>query len=146
MKLLPPSDRRLLLREAARLLPRASRRIFLRNAVGLGSLVMLTGCDIDDGNSAEKALRHVSRFNDRVQAALFSPAKLAQEFPASMITTPFPFNAFYPEKDAPLVEPRDFSLELSGLVQDKSRWPLQRLYALPQFSQITRHICIEGWS
>lgn len=142
--ILPKSDHPLLLREAARLF--TSRRLFLRNAMGLGTLVMLTGCDITDGNSAENALRQVSRFNDRVQAKLFAPARLAPEFPASMITTPFPFNAFYAEKDVPQVSPLDFALEISGDVADKSPWTLSRLYALPRFSQITRHICIEGWS
>jgi DMSO/TMAO reductase YedYZ molybdopterin-dependent catalytic subunit len=146
MKLLAKSDHPLVLREAARLLPRPARRLFLRNALGLGSLVMLTGCDVTDGNSAENALRYVSRFNDRIQAKLFDPDKLAPEFPASMITSPFPFNAFYAEQDVPEVSPLDFSLEVSGDVADKSRWPLSRLYALPLFSQITRHICIEGWS
>ena len=62
------------------------------------------------------------------------------------ITSPFPFNAFYAEKDVPEVSPLDFALEVSGDIADKSRWPLSRLYALPLFSQITRHICIEGWS
>jgi DMSO/TMAO reductase YedYZ molybdopterin-dependent catalytic subunit len=146
MNLLAKSDQPLVLREAARLLPRPARRLFLRNALGLGSLVMLTGCDVTDGNSAENALRYVSRFNDRIQAKLFDPDKLAPEFPASMITSPFPFNAFYAEKDVPEVSPLDFALEVSGDVADKSRWPLSRLYALPLFSQITRHICIEGWS
>ena len=28
----------------------------------------------------------------------------------------------------------------------KAPWPLARLRTLPQESQITRHICIEGWS
>ena len=39
-----------------------------------------------------------------------------------------------------------YKLEVSGLVEDKSPWTLARLRALPQTSQITRHICVEGWS
>ena len=31
-------------------------------------------------------------------------------------------------------------------MQDRTPWTLERLRALPQESQITRHICIEGWS
>jgi hypothetical protein len=31
-------------------------------------------------------------------------------------------------------------------VSDKTPWTLERLLALPQEAQITRHICIEGWS
>ncbi len=28
----------------------------------------------------------------------------------------------------------------------RNRWTLEELYALPQEKQITRHICVEGWS
>ncbi len=33
-----------------------------------------------------------------------------------------------------------------GLVSDRKPWTLDRLRALPQVSQVTRHICVEGWS
>jgi DMSO/TMAO reductase YedYZ molybdopterin-dependent catalytic subunit len=35
---------------------------------------------------------------------------------------------------------------VSGLVSGKKSWTLPDLYALPQTSQVTRHICVEGWS
>jgi len=88
----------------------------------------------------------VSRFNDRVQAALFNPDLLAPTYPESMITRPFPFNAFYGIDDVPDIEADDFKLAISGMVQDKHAWTLDELYKLPQTSQITRHICVEGWS
>jgi DMSO/TMAO reductase YedYZ molybdopterin-dependent catalytic subunit len=37
-------------------------------------------------------------------------------------------------------------LEVGGLVENRESWTLDRLYALPQTGQITRHICVEGWS
>ena len=40
----------------------------------------------------------------------------------------------------------DWILEVSGLVDDDSDWSLDRLRKLPQESQITRHVCVEGWS
>lgn len=144
--MLPKSERRLLLREAAQLLENPGRRVFLRSAVGVGTLAMLTGCGIRNGDSAEQALRYVSTFNDRIQALLFNPRTLAREYPASMITTPFPFNAFYAEKDAPVVAAADYALEIGGKVDNRRSWTLERLYALPQVTQITRHVCIEGWS
>ena len=143
---LPPSDRPLLLREAARLIENPGRRRFLGGAMTVGSLALLSGCDITDGASAEGALRHLSTFNDRVQAWLFNPRKLAREYPAHMVTKPFPFNAFYAEADAPVVEPGDFELEVGGQVADRTPWTLERLYALPGETQITRHVCVEGWS
>jgi DMSO/TMAO reductase YedYZ molybdopterin-dependent catalytic subunit len=33
-----------------------------------------------------------------------------------------------------------------GLVENKKSWTLDELYQLPQEKQITRHICVEGWS
>jgi DMSO/TMAO reductase YedYZ molybdopterin-dependent catalytic subunit len=42
--------------------------------------------------------------------------------------------------------PAEWRLDVSGRVSDKTSWTLEKLLALPQESQITRHICIEGWS
>ena len=86
------------------------------------------------------------RFNDRVQAALFNPARMAETYPASAITKPFRFNAYYPEWQVRSVDPADWHLGVSGLVSDKTPWTVERLRTLPQEGQITRHICIEGWS
>ncbi len=123
-----------------------TRRLFLRGGLSLGALTVLTGCDIIDGTSAEKALMKMSHFNDRVQAWLFDPNKLAPTYPDSVVTRPFPFNAYYPEEEAPEVDKDDYALEVGGLVDDKKPWTLDELYALPQETQITRHVCVEGWS
>jgi DMSO/TMAO reductase YedYZ molybdopterin-dependent catalytic subunit len=88
----------------------------------------------------------MSRWNDRVQSWLFDPDKLAPEFPESAITKPFPFNAYYDRDEIRTVDAASYKLEISGLVRDKKPWTLPELYALPQVSQITRHICVEGWS
>ena len=145
-KTLSRSDARLLVRDAARLAPDPTRRLFLRGAASLGALAFLAGCDVIDGASAENALRAISRFNDRVQAWLFDPNRLAATYPESAITRPFPFNGYYDEEDAPEVEAEGFALQVGGLVDDKQPWTLDQLYALPQETQITRHICVEGWS
>ena len=58
-------------------MPDPARRVFLRGGASLGTLALLTGCDIVDGPSAERALMQMSYFNDRVQAWLFNPNKLA---------------------------------------------------------------------
>ena len=39
-----------------------------------------------------------------------------------------------------------YKLEIAGLVDNKKPWTLEELYELPQETQITRHICVEGWS
>ena len=72
--------------------------------------------------------------------------KLAPTYPESAITKPFPFNAYYDEDEAPEVDGKTYKLEVAGLVENKKSWTLDELYALPEVSQITRHICVEGWS
>jgi len=145
-KAIPGVDPKLLIKDAGKLMPDPMRRNFLRGAASLGALTFLTGCDILDGNSAENVLRKVSEFNDGVQAAIFSPNKLAPTYPESAITRPFPFNAYYSLDEAPEVDPATYQLEVAGLVDNKKAWTLAELNALPQVSQITRHVCVEGWS
>src|SRR5665647_1654517 len=145
-KIIPGVDPKLLIKDAAKLMPDASRRGFLRGAASLGALSFLTGCDIIDGDTAEGILRKISAFNDGAQAALFSRTKLAPTFAESAITKPFPFNAYYDEDEAPEVDGKTWKLAVSGLVDNKKPWTLDELNALPQVSQITRHVCVEGWS
>ena len=145
-KIIPGVDPKLLIKDASKLMPDPMRRSFLRGAASLGALTMLTGCDIIDGDTAEGVLRKISAFNDGAQAALFSPHKLAPTYKESEITRPFPFNAYYSSDEAPMVDPAAYKLELSGLIENKRPWTLAELHALPEVSQITRHICVEGWS
>ena len=122
------------------------RRLFLKRGLSLGALTMLTGCGVVTDEGIEEALTKMSRWNDGVQGWLFDPRRLAPEYPESAIAKPFPFNAFYGEDEVTEVEADSFSLELSGLIRDRKPWTLPELYALPQASQVTRHICVEGWS
>lgn len=142
---LSASDSHYLVKDAEKLLSPDRRRL-LRQGLTLGGIMMLTGCDISDNESVETALSRMSRFNDRVQGFLFSDRDLAPEYSESQITRPFPFNAFYGPEDIPKVDGRDYQLEIRGLVQTTKSWSLTELYHMQQVSQITRHICVEGWS
>ena len=122
-----------------------TRRLWGKKALSLGAIAMLSGCTLNNEDSIEKALMVMSRFNDRVQGWLFDPNKMAPTYSEDMLTNPFPFNAYYGE-DEIRPSPEDFKLKVSGLVQDKKDWTLAELHAIPQISQITRHICVEGWS
>ncbi|MDB5484738.1 MAG: Twin-arginine translocation pathway signal [Tardiphaga sp.] len=144
--LIPGVDKQLLVKDAAKLLPDPARRRFLTGGASLGALTMLTGCDVSDSLSAENLLVQMSKFNDRVQAAIFNPNTLAPTFKDSDIRRPFPFNAFYTLDEAPEIDGNAWKLEVSGLVSNKKSWTLAELNALPQVNQITRHICVEGWS
>lgn len=122
------------------------RRHFLRAGLTVGAMSMLTGCNLQDGDQVDKVLWAMSRWNDRVQAWLFSGHKLAPTFTSAQITTPFPFNAFYGQDDIPEVDLASYSLAVSGRIRDKAPWTLESLRKLPQRSDITRLICVEGWS
>jgi DMSO/TMAO reductase YedYZ molybdopterin-dependent catalytic subunit len=123
------------------------RRTVLRGqTLSLGALTLLTGCDVSNGDAVQSALRWVSRINDRVQEALFDPTRLAPTFPLERAVADFRYNAFYAAKDAPRLDAATYKLELAGLIGDKRAWTVEQLHALPQVTQITRHVCVEGWS
>ncbi len=122
------------------------RRLFLRQTLSLGALVMLSGCDISDQDQVQSVLHWLSRWNDRAQAFLFNRRRLAPTYSESEAVRDFRYNAYFPIAAVPRLAAADYRLELSGLIEDKRPWTLERLYALPQQSQITRHVCVEGWS
>jgi len=125
-----------------------SRRKLFERAVAFGAVSVLSGCDFDDlehRDLADDFLRLMSGWNNEVQAALFNPNTLAPTFKASQITRPPRFNAFYNISQAPHVDVATWRLELSGQIGDKRPWRIDQLRALPQDTQITRLICVEGW-
>ena len=122
------------------------RRLFLRQSLSVGALALLTGCDISDDDQVQRILRFMSRWNDRAQAFLFQRDALAPTYAESEVVRDFRYNAYFPVADVPKLSAADYRLELSGLIEDKRPWSVEQLHALPQESQITRHICIEGWS
>ncbi|MGV2293626.1 molybdopterin-dependent oxidoreductase [Trinickia sp. YCB016] len=135
-----------IVKDAQRELKNPARRLLGRRILTLGGIAMLSGCDLSSDKSVNTMLRRISFFNDDVQALLFDPRKLAPTYPESMITRPFPFNAYYDIDDVPEVDATTYRLQVSGLANGKRIWTLDELRAMPQESQITRHICIEGWS
>ena len=129
-----------------RRLLQVERRLLLRGGLSLGALSMLGGCELQGDDLTDRMLFAMLRFNDRVQSWLFDRHRLAATFPASAITKPPRFNAYYPEYQVRTVDPDQWRLEMGGLVDSKQPLTLAALRAMPQHSQITRHICIEGWS
>lgn len=122
------------------------RRHFLRGSLTVGAMAMLSGCNLQDGDQVDRLLWAMSRWNDRVQAWLFSGQKLAPTYSKAQMTQPFPFNAFYGKDDIPELDLSDFALGVTGRVRDKASWSIERLRRLPQRSDITRLVCVEGWS
>jgi DMSO/TMAO reductase YedYZ molybdopterin-dependent catalytic subunit len=122
------------------------RRALVRGGMSLGALTLLTGCDLSDNDVVQGVLARFSAWNDRVQAALFNPNKLAPTFPEAQAVKDFRYNAWYAAKDAPALDAASYRLTLAGLIANKKPWTVDQLYALPQVSQVTRHICVEGWN
>jgi DMSO/TMAO reductase YedYZ molybdopterin-dependent catalytic subunit len=128
------------------LLATPSRRLFLKGGFSLGALSLLSGCSLTDHQDVERALQRISQWNDQAQAWLFNPERLAKTYQPSAIERPFRFNAYYDKADAPVVDLATYQLDVAGLVANKAPWTIDALRALPQETQITRLICIEGWS
>ncbi len=122
------------------------RRALLRGGMSLGALSLLTGCDLSDNDTVQGVLARFSAWNDRVQAALFNPNKLAPTFSESEAVKDFRYNAWYGPENAPALDAENYRLTLAGLIANKKPWTVDQLYALPQVSQVTRHVCVEGWS
>ncbi len=122
------------------------RRLLLRGGLSIGALSALTGCNLSGNGPVDQALRAMSRLNDQVQAWIFDPNQLAPTYSVSDLTIPFRFNAYQPEDLAPDLDGADWKLQVSGLVKDTTPWTLERLRTLPQEGQITRLVCVEGWS
>jgi DMSO/TMAO reductase YedYZ molybdopterin-dependent catalytic subunit len=134
-----------LLLENRKLVQGIDRRGLLRGTLSLGAVTLLTGCDISNEQSLQTVLRSISRWNDRVQAWLFNPNVLAPTYTDAQVARPPRFNAFYGKDQVKPVDGDAWRLELAGLVGNKQSWTKDALYGLPQETQITRHICVEGW-
>ena len=134
-----------ILREHRDLVRAIERRGVLRGSLSLGALAMLGGCDVSEPAAVQATLRAFSSFNDRVQAALFDPNKLARTYPESMVLKPPRFNAFYEIEDVKPVDGAAWKLELAGQIAEKRAWTAPQMAGLPEHEVIIRHICVEGW-
>ena len=121
------------------------RRAFLRGSVSLGALTLLTGCDISNESALQSVLRAMSAWNDRVQAFLFNPRRLAPTYSDADVLIPPRYNAFHLYDEMQPVDGAAWRLELAGRIENKQPWTIDALYALPHETQITRHVCVEGW-
>ena len=127
--------------------PDPTRRKILHRALAFGALAALglVAALLLSERTAGLAGISPQKLWDAGIFALFDPHTLAPTFSADQITQPPRFNAFYDISQAPIVDPASYKLELGGQIQDKSPWTLGKLRTLPQESQITRLICVEGW-
>jgi DMSO/TMAO reductase YedYZ molybdopterin-dependent catalytic subunit len=107
---------------------------------------MLSGCDVITNTSPVDAFLPASEGSTMVckrccsiHASWRRPTRTAWCRPSSASTR----NTASPD---PKINPATWRLQPSGLVSDKRAWTLEQLQALPQREDVTRHVCVEGWS
>src|SRR5258705_2648374 len=83
-------------------------------------------------------------FSDWASAKLFRPSHLAPTFADSDVTpfAKFPINGY--DVEDPEVDLDKWTLTVGGAVQKAGEYSLTQIKTLPEGTQNTRHICLEG--
>ncbi|NOK36410.1 molybdopterin-dependent oxidoreductase [Corallococcus exercitus] len=119
-------------------------RFLTRRRVLLGAAALATtACDSQRPRAG--FLGAMDRFNERAQAALFHPTRLAPEEPVEQLTPPGDFPHYFISDTVPLA-PAGWRLEVGGLVARPRAFSLEELRQLPRTDSRIRHHCVEGWS
>jgi DMSO/TMAO reductase YedYZ molybdopterin-dependent catalytic subunit len=103
----------------------------------------LAACDSARPNTG--LLGAMERWNGRVQAALFDPARLAPELPPGAQSPDGAFPDYHVADATPAVPP-GWALQVGGLVARPLVLGLDDLQRLPHAEIRVRHHCVEGWS
>lgn len=127
--------------------PRWKRRQLLWMAPVGGVGALLSGCD---AGGLEAVIHQVwEPVNQTVEEAIFSPQRLAPEFPETAIE---------PEKllvndlstnaglAVPAIDPQTYRLQVFGEIPQERSFSLAELQALTPRSVTMRHVCVEGWA
>ena len=131
--------------------PLPPRRRLLRGIVAGAGASLLAGCDALSRTAGfVDVLESAESLSQGAQRAL-TGARLATEFPESMISPRFrPNGSFNPRTPEYLAMKAGgfagYRLRVRGLVARPLEIDLDALRAMPQRSQVTRHDCVEGWS
>lgn len=114
------------------------RRAFL----AAGTATVLSACGWDGARGIRLT---VSRFNDRVSAALVSQDRLAPKYDPAERSSAFPnyhISAMTPTPD----DPAAWRLAVGGLVRQPAALSVADLQALARMTYTVKHHCVEGWS
>ncbi len=126
--------------------PKLDRRALLRLGLAGGTASLAAACGWDGGNALRPKLMSWSRVNDWVgEKILYSPTRLAREYPTSERATQMP--AYMISDTIPtLADPKAWRLRVDGLVQQALSLSLDDLMRLPRATYTVKHHCVEGWS
>ena len=122
------------------------RRAFLRLLAGGGTASLVAACGWDGGNAVRPLLLDVSRLNDWMgEKILFSPRRLAREYPITERTASLP--SYFISREMPLLQnPGSWRLQVGGLVRKPQALSIADLQAMPRTTYTVKHHCVEGWS
>jgi DMSO/TMAO reductase YedYZ molybdopterin-dependent catalytic subunit len=129
-----------------------SRRDFFRFGAAAGPASLLAACGWDGGPILEPKLRAFSRINDWVsEKILYSPSRLADEYPVSARTRPGNFPSYSITYNRTRSFPRvkelaAWTLDVGGLVRKPVRLSRREIEALPRVTYTVKHHCVEGWT
>ncbi|MGH7322485.1 MAG: molybdopterin-dependent oxidoreductase [Candidatus Rokuibacteriota bacterium] len=125
---------------------RIDRRSFLRLGVAGGAASLVAACGWDGGDGLRPRLLDVSRVNDWVgEKILYSPTRLAREYPAAERTAQVP--TYFISRTVPMLrDPTAWRLRVDGLVRRPLDLSLGQLQAMPRTSYTVKHHCVEGWT
>ena len=131
------------------------RELLGRGLVGASAL-SLSACKILDGandpaSGVRAAMEGVGKLSFRAQRLIGGGHTLAPEFTqADIRQTQHPNGSTNPDGDDYVAMAQtgfaDYSLTISGLVDNPLTLSRDMLTAMPARTQITRHDCVEGWS
>ncbi len=127
----------------------AERIVTRRDLIRLGAAVLpaalASGCAWDGGEFLRPKLIAFSRVNDWLSERLFSPTRLARNYPASARSASMP--SYFISDSVPMVEDDSrWSLPVGGLVKTPIRFSREMLQALPSITYTAKHHCVEGWT
>lgn len=128
------------------------RRRFLGQALAVGGVALLAGCDrLGENKTFREILASSDKLTDKTFHALTPENALAQEFTEADLSPYFKANGSVNPKTPEYLALLnnnfvDYRLNVFGLVEKPLALSLSDLRALPSRTQITRHDCVEGWS
>ncbi|SRR5579875_1119074 len=117
-----------------------TRRKFL---ISVAAASLAAGCD--RFHPVAGFLRGMQDWNEKFEAALFSPGRLAPELPASAATPEDAIPTYFISDSMP-VAPVHWSLKVGGMVARPMSLSLEQLQKLPRTEMRVQHHCVEGWS
>ena len=133
-------------------MPSNDRRRFLGQALAVGGVALLAGCDrLSSNKTFKEILASSDKLTDKTFHALTPENALAQEFTEADLSPYFKANGSVNPKTPEYLALLnnnfvDYRLKVFGLVEKPLALSLPELRALPSRTQITRHDCVEGWS